>query len=161
MKAVLHAAERLEVAFAGLCLAAAALGLCADVISREIIGQGLYGVQKFAVYCCAISGGLGISVVVHRGGHLRITAIDELVPDRMAAPFARIGDLVSAAICAALAYFSAVFVYDTFTFNETDTILNVPIWRIQIVLPIAFGFAMIKYLLHAAVPSSKPTEGAF
>ena len=63
---------------AGVCsgLALAAFVLCADVIAREVFGQGFYGVQKLAVYCCAVAGALGMSVVVHAGGHLRITAID-------------------------------------------------------------------------------------
>lgn len=152
--------ERLEIIIACVCLPTAAAALCADVISRELFGQGLYGVQKFAVYCCAISGALGISIVVHRGGHLRISAVDALLPTTLLPQISRLGDAISAAGCLFLAYYSFIFVRNTFLFQEVDTILDIPIWRVQMVLPIAFTLAAIKYLMHAAAPTLKPTESA-
>lgn len=148
-------AERI-ICCAGLALAAAAL--CADVFSREILGQGIYGVQKFAVYCCAVAGALGLSVVVHSGGHLRVTAIDALIPQRFLGIVACIGDVISALACLFLAYYAQQFVYNTFRFQEMDTILQIPIWWVQIVLPVAFALAALKYLLHAIDPASKPEE---
>tara|TARA_R110002020_G_scaffold109430_16_gene253168 strand:- start:34392 stop:34877 length:486 start_codon:yes stop_codon:yes gene_type:complete len=152
--------ERAELICACTCLALAATSLFADVFAREIIGGGIYGVQKFAVYCCAISGALGISVVVHKGGHLRISAIDSLYPPSVLVQVGRLCDLLSAGVCVFLAWYSAKFVFDTYSFQETDTILNVPIWRIQIALPIAFSLAAVKYLAHAFSPALKPEEGA-
>lgn len=149
----------LAVACSGLAFAATAL--CADVIGREVFGNGIYGIQKFAVYCCAVSGALGISIVVHRGGHLRISAVDGLIPNHLRLPLGRVADMVSAALCLFLAWYAAKFVHETFTFHEMDTVLNVPIWRIQIALPIAFLLAAIKYAVHAILPDIKPEEGSF
>ena len=151
---------RIELIVACICLAAAAFALCADVIAREILGQGIYGVQKFAVYCCAISGALGMSIVVQSGGHLRITAIDALYRPQALTPVSRLGDLVSASAFLFLAWFAAEFVANTYAFRETDTILQIPIWRVQIILPIAFILAAIKFIVHAAYPAHKPDETA-
>jgi C4-dicarboxylate transporter DctQ subunit len=161
MRPILHWIERSELLVACACLLMAAVGLCADVISRELLGNGLYGVQKFAVYCCAVSGALGISVVVHKGGHLRISGIDALYAEANLKRVSRLGDAVSGGICLMFAWFSGRFVLDTYNFNEMDTILNVPIWRIQIALPIAFSLAGLKYLAHALAPSLKPEEGLY
>lgn len=149
---------RAELVVACSGLAFAAFVLCADVIARELFGQGFYGVQKLAVYCCAIAGALGMSIVVHAGGHLRITAIDALYAPRMLQLVSRFGDLVSAAAFLFLAWFAVRFVANTYAFNETDTILQLPIWRIQIVLPVAFLLAALKFLVHAAFPATKPEE---
>ena len=149
---------RAELVVACSCLALAATVLCADVLSRELLGQGIYGVQKFAVYCSAVAGALGMSIVVHAGGHLRITAIDALYAPPMLQLDSRLGDVVAAAAFLFLAWFAIRFVANTYAFNETDTILHLPIWRVQIDLPVAFLLAALKFLVHSAFPSTKPEE---
>lgn len=144
--------NRLELLLAGLCLCAAATALCADVFARHVFNDGIYGVQKFAVYCCAVSGALGISIVIQNGGHLRITAIDTLIPPHLMPWIRRFGDFISACLFLALGYFAIVFVGNTFRFGETDTILGIRIWTVQIALPIAFLLSATKFLMQVADP---------
>ena len=151
---------RCELFVACGCLALAAAALCADVIVRELFHEGLYGVQKVAVYCCAIAGALGLSIVVDGGGHLRISAIDSIIPEAHRHWVARLGDLLSAVVFLGLAWFAARFVVSTFRFNETDVVLQIPIWPIQLVLPIAFVLAAVKFVVHAVFPATKPEEVA-
>jgi len=150
--------NRGELLVAGLALCAAATALCADVFTRHVLNDGIYGVQKFAVYCCAVSGALGISIVIQNGGHLRITAIDSLIPVGLEPLVSRIGDLISAALFLFLAWFARDFVYNTYSFGETDTILGIPIWTVQIILPIAFLFSALKFLMQAIDPGISQEE---
>lgn len=146
----------LFVACGGLAFAAAAL--CADVLVREVFDEGIYGVQKLAVYCCAVAGALGLSIVVHGGGHLRISAVDAIIPEPHRHWVARVGDTLSAAVFLGLAWFAVRFVASTFSFAETDVVLQIPIWPIQVVLPVAFVLAALKFIVHAAFPATKPDE---
>ena len=78
-------------AFSGVALA-----LTADVIGRELFGNGIYGAQKFAVYCTAVAGMTGFALVVAKGGHLRPKFFDRIVPQRYDAQANRIADLTAA-----------------------------------------------------------------
>jgi TRAP-type C4-dicarboxylate transport system permease small subunit len=151
---------RAELVVACGCLAFAAGSICADVIARQLFHQGFFGVQTVAVYCSAIAGALGLSIVVHGGGHLRITAVDSLIPRQHLHWVSRLGDVVSAAVFAFLGWYAALFVASTYGFGETDVVLHIPIWPIQLVLPVAFGLACLKFLVHAAFPATRPAEAA-
>lgn len=153
LEAVARWVNRAELLVAGLCLCAAASALGADVFARHVFNDGIYGVQKFAVYCSAIAGALGISIVIQNGGHLRITVIDSLIPHDLMHTVSRFGDLVSACVFLFLAWFAFAFVYDTYAFGETDTILGIKIWQVQIVLPIAFTLSGMKFLIQVIDPS--------
>ena len=74
----MHAAQvfltwlrRVEVAVCVTAFAAAALALIADVLARELLGNGIFGAQRFAVWATAIAGLVGFALVTSEAGHLR------------------------------------------------------------------------------------------
>jgi TRAP-type C4-dicarboxylate transport system permease small subunit len=145
---------------AGLLLVATAL--FADVLGRELFGQGIFGAQKFAVYCNAIAGLLGFAAVVHAGGHLRISAVDQLFPGPWHATIARLGDLVSCGMCVLLGIYAASYVLSTMRLGETDLLFYAKLWPMQLVLPYIFFSAAIRYLSFTACPALRPAEsGSF
>lgn len=146
-----------------ICFAALILGtfaLFADIVGREILGQGIFGAQRTAVYCMAVAGVLGFSYVVSQGGHLRPNIVDKLLPSRFDGAMSRIGDLVSGIICCGLAYAAFLFVRGTFELGEYSMTLPIPIWTVQSVLPIAFGLAALKYFLFVLSPALRPREAS-
>jgi len=135
-----------------------ATALIADVVAREIIGSGLYGAQKFAVFCTAVAGLLGFAVVVQTGGHLRVQAVDKLFPTAWHPAMARIGSLISCAICAFFAVYAAEFLESSIQLNETDMVLEIPVWPIQIAVPYLFAISALRYALFFAFPAIRPAE---
>ena len=69
---VLDRVYNVEIFIACLAFVLVAVALISDVLARELLGNGLFGAQKFAVFCTAVAGLLGFAVVVHSGGHLRV-----------------------------------------------------------------------------------------
>jgi TRAP-type C4-dicarboxylate transport system permease small subunit len=143
-----------------LALTLGTLALFADIVGREILGQGIFGAQRTAVYCMAVAGVLGFSYVVSQGGHLRPTVIDKLLPASLDFTMSRVGDFVSGVICCGLAYAAFLFVRGTFEIGEYSMTLPIPIWTVQIILPIAFGLAGFKYFLFVLAPGLRPQEAS-
>ena len=135
---------------------AGTVALVVDIFGREVLGQGVFGAQRVAVYCMAVAGIMGFSYVVSHGGHLRPTVLDKLVPQKLDAFAARLADLLSCLLCLGLAYASYLFIYSTYSIGERDMTLPINIWTIQSVLVFAFGFAAIKFLMFVVAPALRP-----
>lgn len=149
---------RAEVLVTCTALLLVAIALFADVVAREAFGRGIFGAQKFAVYNNAIAGLLGFAAVVHIGGHLRITMVDQLFPSAWHAVMARLGDLVSCGICILLGIYAAKYVLSTMRLGETDLLFFAKLWPMQLVLPYIFFSSAIRYLSFAAFPALRPVE---
>lgn len=158
MNSVLKYWFRIEAGVAITCLFSVAGLLFADVLARELFGNGIFAAQKLSVYATAIGGVLGYTLVMHSGGHLRPTALDRLTPASWDAALNRIADLISAAICAFLGVISAQFVQSTYELGEVGMVLLNPLWPIQLIIPYTFFSASLRYLIYAARPDLRPAE---
>ncbi|QQS13308.1 MAG: TRAP transporter small permease [Rhodospirillales bacterium] len=149
---------RLETIVACVAFVLVAASLFADVFSREALGNGIFGAQKFAVFATAIAGLLGFTIVVHSGGHLRVSAVDRLFPESWQGPMTRIGDLVSCGICLFLGVYAVQFVASSARLGETDMVFKIKLWPIQAALPYLFFASALRYAAHAAFPALRPEE---
>lgn len=132
--------------------------LFADVVRRELFGQGIFWAQRVAVYAATISGLLGFSLCVAQGAHLRPASLDRLLPRRFDGVANRLADIVSAGICLFLAVYGAQFVINSFQLGERGQAIDLPLWPVEVVLPYCFGSAMVRYLVYAAWPGLRPAE---
>lgn len=144
------------VACAAFILVAGAL--ISDIVARELFGNGIFGAQKFAVFCTAVAGLLGFAVVVHSGGHLRVQAVDRLFPPAWHPTMARLGDIVSSGICLFFGIYAVEFVESSIRLGETDMVLEIPVWPIQLAVPYLFLVSAVRYALYAAFPAIRPIE---
>jgi C4-dicarboxylate transporter DctQ subunit len=149
---------RAEATVACTGLALVILALLADVVSREFLGSGLFGAQRFAVYSNSIASLLGFAIVVHTGGHLRMSFLDRVLPEPWNARWVRAGDAISAALCMTLAYFAYRFVKSTFVLGDTDAVFQIRIWSIQAILPYIFLSAAVRYVCYVLYPALRPQE---
>ena len=149
---------RIEVFIACGALALVVLALLADVVAREVLGSGLFGVQRFAVYSNAIAGLLGFAIVVHTGGHLRVSVVEWAFPASWQHAMARMGDAVSALLCVLLGYLAVLYVGSSYTLGETDSVFNVKIWSLQLVIPYLFAASALRYACYAVFPDLRPEE---
>lgn len=147
-----------EVAVTCAALLLVASSLVVDVIARELFGSGIFGAQKFAVYNNAIAGLLGFAVVVHTGGHLRISIVDQLFPDDWQRSMIRLGDVLSCIICAVLGVYAVAYVRSSMRLGETDLLFYAKLWPFQLVLPYIFLASAARYLGFAVFPALRPAE---
>ena len=143
-------------AFSGVALA-----LTADVIGREIFGDGIYGAQKFAVYCTAVAGLTGFALVVAKGGHLRPKFFDRIVPPQYDVQANRVADLTAAAICIFLGIYAVQFVYSSYALQERGLGLNILVWPVQAIVPYVLLSSALRYILFALSPANRPAEEGY
>ncbi|WP_187968453.1 TRAP transporter small permease [Aquibium microcysteis] len=132
--------------------------LMADVLGREVMGQGIPWAQRVAVYCATIAGMLGFVIAIQSGEHLRPRVLDGVFPPAMRPAVGRIGYFVSAAIFAFLAYHSYLFVQASAIDGHRGVGLDLPVWPMQVILPYAFVSAALRYLAYAAYPQIAPSK---
>lgn len=127
--------------------------LVADVISREVFSQAIWGAQKLAVFGAIIAGILGLTIAVAENAHLQASFASKMLPFRWAG---RLGDLVSACLFAIMGYYAMIFVGETIHFDDRAEVINIPLWWVQIVFPYSFFAAALRHLAFAFYPALKP-----
>lgn len=132
--------------------------LAADVIMREFVGVGLFGSLRLAVYALILCAMAGFGIATATGAHLRPGFADGLIPAPLVPYAVRLGQLASCAIMVVLAYSAWKMVVFIREIGERDIALDVPVWVIQMALPLAFGIAAFRYLSYAVFPGLIPAE---
>jgi TRAP-type C4-dicarboxylate transport system permease small subunit len=145
-----------EATIGGLAFGVLATALFADMLARELLGNGLWGAQRIAVYAMVFAAMLGFAVTTHLNRHLSIEAAARLMPARLGPLVDRLGDLVAAAICLFLAGWSLHFVLASYANEERGVALDILVWPIQLILPWAFASAALRHVVFAAWPDLKP-----
>jgi TRAP-type C4-dicarboxylate transport system permease small subunit len=158
MQAFLRRLQAAEQAVAVAAILACAGALIADLLGREVFGQGLFGAQRAAVHLSFVAGMLGFVLATGKGAHLRVKATDALLPRQWAPGIERLGSLVSAAILGALAWYATRFAHQTLTVGERSVTLGIPIWPLQAVMVYAFVSAGLRHLAYAWAPNLRPAE---
>ena len=91
----LQGLQAVEKAVAVFAILAAAASLIADLLGRELFGQGVFGAQRAAVHLTFVAGMLGFVLATDNGEHLRIKATDHLLPSDWAPWIDRLGSVLS------------------------------------------------------------------
>jgi C4-dicarboxylate transporter, DctQ subunit len=149
---------RVESAFAVLALCVSAGALISDILARELFSVGLFGSLRVAVYATALAAFSGFAICVATGSHLRISALDGMVPLRWRSIVMRLGNFGSFCICAYFAYWSYFYVQQTASIGETDSSLQIEVWPIQSILVWMFVSGGLRYLAFGIFPELAPSE---
>lgn len=137
--------------------------LLADVLSREIVGEAIWGAQKIAVFGAIIAGFLGMVLSTASNSHLRPQFADGWLPRAWSPGIGRAGDLFSGLLYVGFAIVAVGYVEESIVNKERAGVLYTPLWPIQMVLPYAFFSSAIRHFSFAAYPGLKPEarpEGA-
>jgi len=155
---LLNALQRIEGAVAALAYATVALLLMADVLGREIFGEGIFGAPKMAVYAAIVAGFLGLALATGAGSHLRPAFLDGVIPDRFDRQVWQAADIVSALVYLGLAWVAIEFVLSTRQSSDRAAVLYWLLWPIQVVMPYAFISCALRHALFAIAPSLRPAQ---
>ena len=160
VKRALHLLYWWEAVLAAVAYVAVAGLLLTDVMSREIIGEPVWGAQKLAVFGAIIAAFLGLCLSTASNSHLRPQFADTWFPRRWSPGIGRTGDAISAALLVTLAFVAVGYVAESIANHERAAVLYLPLWPIQIVLPYAFFSSALRHLAFAAFPDLKPQARA-
>jgi len=136
------------------------LVIIADVLARKIIGVGIAGAMRIAVYAMIVTALISFGLASHKGRHLRPKFADNILPASFTAYVIPLQESLTALYCLVFAVVSAGVVYDTFLLQETSRMLRIVIWPMQSIIPIAFSLGFIRHSLYALNPEIRPQDNS-
>lgn len=142
---------RAEEAFIASAMAVMILVVFADFALRETMNLGLVWAKELAVYLFIWVGFLGASLAVHKRMHLVVQAGEKLFPPAIRKWTSLAACLATALLCLLLAWLGVRFVDETRRVQEVSLGMGLPLWIVQVVIPLAFLLIGLRFLGLCAV----------
>lgn|SRR5690625_3051347 len=121
---------------AAVFLVALAVVILVQIIGR-MFGRLIPSADDFAVWAMASSVFLGLPYAMLRGDHIRVTLVLQILPKSLHYGYEIIATLIAIVVAAWGSYYSIIFVYESFIYNEVAPgMVPVPMWIPQLGMPI-------------------------
>ncbi len=141
-----RALHRVEDAVLAVLLGAIVLLAPLQIALRELFGAGLVWVDPLLRALVLWVGLLGALAASRDGRQISIDVISRVLPARARAEAGALTSLFTAGISGLVAYHGARFVVSELRF-ESVAFSGIPAWLLESVIPFAFGWIALRYLL--------------
>ena len=146
--------------------------LIADVVGRELLGPifralnikaagGVYASQKMSVYALVVGSFAGVGIATATASHLLPRIGFKWVPEAWGPTVDRLADLTTGLFMLGVAYYGWVYVHSSMVADLRAQAFNIPIWPIQMAIPLGFASAGVRYFFFAAWPALRPALPEF
>ena len=125
-----------------------------QVFFRYVLNRSLFWSEELVRFALVWSVMLGSAVVAYRGEHLRIDALDTLLPPTARRVTARLAELLTFAFCVILAGTGVQFTLRTLT--QRSAVLEVPIWAVYAAVPVGAVLEAVCMLMGRRHGSAGP-----
>ena len=141
---------------AGFVVMAAALVL--DVAFRLFVGRGVVGAPQVGLVGMMVTALFGLGLAADSGEHFRPRIMDSLVPDGLVDAMEVVRHLLTAVFFAVLAALSVWVAAESLALEDVTPLLRWPVGLLQCVLVAAFSVNVLRYLIYAFAPATRPSE---
>lgn len=141
--------EKAEKFLAVLFISLIVLIIFASTISRYAFNNPLFGADRLATYLMVWLGFIGFQIAASKLRHIEIEAVKAKVKPGIRYVMQIITSLLAAVFLVIMFVLSWDFVAESKTLNDSDIVLNVPLWQIQLILPISFIVSALRYFFSA------------
>ena len=149
-----------------------AVVLIADVVGRELLGPiyryfdikgqaGVYASQKMSVYALVVGSFAGIGIATATASHLLPRIGFGWVPAAWGPTVDRVADLVTGLFMLGVTWYGWVYVSSSMDAGLRAQAFNIPIWPMQMMIPLGFFSAAVRYFFFAAWPALRPLPPEF
>lgn len=139
----------------GLLLGLMGLGLT-QIVMRNLAATALPwadGMMRSMVLWLAMVAGV---MAAGQMRHIRINVIERWLSDWMVEVLRRLTHLITAVVCLAMTWFGLEMVSLEYDFKAV-AFLSVPVWAVQLIIPIGFGLMAARFTAAAFTPTPPPT----
>jgi len=106
---------------------------------------------------------VGGSLATRNNEHIKVDFFSRILPDRSRRVAGALISAIGIAVCLLLVVFSIEFLKMEYELEETLVAIPVPLWLIQIIIPVGFSIIAFRFLLHllggVEDPEGRPAEG--
>jgi hypothetical protein len=164
--------HRLECLVAVSAFGFIAVVLILDVAGRELLtpiyklfgikgAGGVFAAQKMCVYALVIGSFCGVGIATATASHLLPRIGFGWVPKAFGPTMDRIADMFTGCFMVGVAWFGWVYVQSSMQAGLRAQAFDIPIWPIQLAIPLGFLSASIRYFCYAAWPALRPLPPEF
>jgi len=140
---------QIEKALLSVMLAAMIFVAFLQIVLRNFFDTGLPWGDSLVRYLVLWVGFIGAALATREGSHINLDVLSRWLPGASKTVNFLIVHLFSCLICAILTTAALMFVRNERLMGET-AFLNLPVWLLQLVLPVTFALMTIRYALYAA-----------
>ena len=145
---VLRVLARIEDALLVLMLLALVVLSAGQILLRNLFGTGLLDMDSILRLLVLWSGMFGAVVATRQGRQIHIDVWSDRLPLRWRTRVRLAVELLTAAVCALIAWYSGAFSVVEFGTGST-VFASVPTWLAAGIFPFAFGLLTFHYCVHA------------
>ncbi len=141
-----------------ICLGVMSVTIFAQVVMRYLFNNSLSWSEELSRYLLIWMVNIGISYAVKKKCHVRITALDTILPPKGKRIFQVISDLlvlVFAGIVMCLGYSVAVFNMKMGQMSQAMEFL--PMWVVYLAVPIGFALTCLRTVQNLLIPEKPET----
>lgn len=140
--------SRFEELSIGLLLLTASAILFANVAARYLLNLGFPWAEEVVRYEIIWMVFLGGSAAARRGMHIGVDIIAKFASPAIRKSVLVAVNAIALVFCACLAYYGAELVAQTRMFGQVTPALQVPMWMIQLAIPIGSTLMAIRFGQH-------------
>jgi C4-dicarboxylate transporter DctQ subunit len=117
-----------------------------DFLLREITGSGFVWAKELSAFLMIWVGFIGASYATRENKHLVVGIPEKLFPKRILPYVSLFVNLIVFIVTIFLAYLGFIYVQETKKIGETSLLLNIPLWIVQIIIPISLVIISIRFI---------------
>lgn len=159
--------HRVECLIAVAAFGFIAIVLIGDVVGREVLGPiyrafnikgqaGVYAAQKMSVYALVVGSFCGVGIATATASHLLPRVGFGWVPAAWGPHVDRLADVITGCFMLGVAWFGWQYVQSSMASDLRAQAFNIPIWPVQLAIPLGFASAALRYFFFAAWPALRP-----
>jgi C4-dicarboxylate transporter DctQ subunit len=134
----------------------------AQVVLRYVFSIGLPWAEELARYLMIWSGFFGASLATHARRHLKIDFLSRAIrSDSLKSFIQRCALAISSLFCAFFCGLGVILVHHSYGMGRHSPAMEIPIWWVQLSIPLAAGLMAIRFLGQAfgKLPAGEILEG--
>ena len=123
-----------------------------QIILRNFFDSGIFWADSALRILVLWIGMIGAMFASRNKKHIRIDVLSHYLPAKLQNNIWRITELITAVVCAIVAYYSIEFIQ--FEYEDAQiAFANVPVWLCETIIPVAFIIMSLRYLCYSFTPS--------
>lgn len=130
-----------------------------QVVLRNIWHFSFIWAEELTRHLVLWIGFVGASLATLEERHINIDVLTRLMGPKFRSMMEAILDLFAAVICALMTRFAYGFVSIEKSFGEESISLHVPVWILQLILPIGFGAMTVRFFIRMIAKLEKLANG--
>lgn len=156
---VFDALASVEKCLVALCLSGMVILVLVQIFLRNFFNSGIIGGDSIVKHLVLWVGFLGAGLATREASHIRIDVASKIFPDRVRPYLQLVVDLFSVTVCAILVYASYHFVAIEYEDKGTIPFYDIPVWIMEIIIPIGFLIITLRFGYQAVLNLQKILRG--